>query len=257
MVLQAIYKSWFYVKTSHSSEKFVFVTTVHPYPFWDLDAVRAPFVGVGDVQVRNCARPYNFKLRCKVTERTGRSKFLPGWAAQHSTGTPRRIPLQMITSSNGNIPRHLAFCEGESTGVTGGFPSQKASDAELRHFLWYTPNKWLSKQSMQVIRDPMVTSLMGKCVTSKLTRGSCFSTHLRLFQFVFRFCRTGLLRGFFGTRFGLGLGLNGLLNLCFDLALGGLHHRFLLSGLDFCLLGLLLGCQVLLAQQESSVQWRP
>ena len=49
----------------------------------------------------------------------------------------------MMTSSNGNISALLALCEGNPS-VTGGFPSQMASDAELSYvsLIYAWTNGW-------------------------------------------------------------------------------------------------------------------
>ena len=52
----------------------------------------------------------------------------------------------MMTSSNGNIFRVTGHLCGEFTGPRW-IPRTKASDAELWCFLWWGPNKRLSKQS--------------------------------------------------------------------------------------------------------------
>ena len=45
-----------------------------------------------------------------------------------------------MTSSNGNICRIASLCEGNSS-VTGEFPSETDSDAELWYFLWSAPEQ--------------------------------------------------------------------------------------------------------------------
>ena len=54
--------------------------------------------------------------------------------------------MYIMTSSNGSISALLALCEGNPS-VTGGFPSQRASDAGFDVFFDVSLKKRLSKQS--------------------------------------------------------------------------------------------------------------
>ena len=56
------------------------------------------------------------------------------------------VDKSMMTSSNGNIFRVTGHLCGEFTGLRW-IPRTKASDAELWCFLWFVPDKRLSKQS--------------------------------------------------------------------------------------------------------------
>ena len=57
-----------------------------------------------------------------------------------------------MTLENGNVFRATGLCEGNPP-VTGGFPSQKASNADLWCFLWSAPEMFEQSFETPVIWD--------------------------------------------------------------------------------------------------------